>query len=435
MADDDYDFDIFPFKVKSVLDEGDTAYSYFGFHANINKPIKITEGGDIHVYQNYSPWPVNITVKLDDQIQEGNIKIGDTIHYWIFLRDFTKEEQIVGNLQFTVTKFIDDETGCILSRSEVRGQKYICKNSLIFSEEFSQTNVSELTQWDKLIQLVGEPDYPFNMYLSDKTVSVENGSLVITPILTESIIPTLYQPLDLSDRCTSQIESECKREVTMLNPVTTGKITTKRTFSFKYGRVEVRAKLPQGKWILPEINLEPSDHTYGMNNYESGLIRIAFTFNSGLSTDRMFIRGGPVFRANQLFNNHTVLMSKLDGNWDEDFHNYTLIWTPERFIFYADGECVGEAGYIHSFAEDLMNEITHASKWLNGTKMAPFDQMFHVTLGLRVVGDSDFYSEDTQQNLVNCLEEMNYFWNSKDKWYPTWTDSAMKIDYVRVYAL
>lgn len=56
-------------------------------------------------------------------------------------------------------------------------------------------------------------------------------------------------------RCTGQIGGDqCKREASgadILPPVATGKITTKNKFSFKFGRVEVKAKMPAGSWLIP----------------------------------------------------------------------------------------------------------------------------------------------------------------------------------------
>lgn len=36
-----------------------------------------------------------------------------------------------------------------------------------------------------------------------------------------------------------------------LSPVRSGKVRTPDTFAFKFGRVEVRAKLPTGDWLWP----------------------------------------------------------------------------------------------------------------------------------------------------------------------------------------
>lgn len=37
----------------------------------------------------------------------------------------------------------------------------------------------------------------------------------------------------------------------ILPPVITGKITTRNHFNFKFGKIEVRTKLPGGSWLIP----------------------------------------------------------------------------------------------------------------------------------------------------------------------------------------
>lgn len=47
---------------------------------------------------------------------------------------------------------------------------------------------------------------------------------------------------------------ECSREASgaqILPPIITSKITTKKRFAFKYGRIEVRARMPLGDWLIP----------------------------------------------------------------------------------------------------------------------------------------------------------------------------------------
>jgi beta-glucanase (GH16 family) len=53
--------------------------------------------------------------------------------------------------------------------------------------------------------------------------------------------------LDLGDECTDSSNYGCSRDSVhgnYLNPITSAKLTTKDSFSFKYGRVEISAKLP-----------------------------------------------------------------------------------------------------------------------------------------------------------------------------------------------
>lgn len=110
-------------------------------------------------------------------------------------------------------------------------------------------------------------------------------------------------------------EQECQRKAEfarILPPVVSTKLTTKKTFSFKYGKVEIRAKLPKGDWMFPrktisafiiqflmtnrlrfrfvndfsELLLEPVDNSYyGVTGYANGQIRVAFIRgNSQLDT-------------------------------------------------------------------------------------------------------------------------------------------------------
>ena len=71
----------------------------------------------------------------------------------------------------------------------------------------------------------------------------------------------------LADQCTGNNWYGCERTAgaggNVLNPIQSAKITTQESFSFKYGRVEVRAKLPQGDWLWPAIWLLPRRNSYG----------------------------------------------------------------------------------------------------------------------------------------------------------------------------
>ena len=37
----------------------------------------------------------------------------------------------------------------------------------------------------------------------------------------------------------------------IVNPIQSARLTTKKSFSFTYGTIEVRAKMPRGDWIWP----------------------------------------------------------------------------------------------------------------------------------------------------------------------------------------
>jgi beta-glucanase (GH16 family) len=69
-----------------------------------------------------------------------------------------------------------------------------------------------------------------------------------------------------ADLCTSEQFYGCTRTaggVNIINPVTSARVRTAESFSFKYGRVEVKAKIPKGDWLWPAIWLLPQRNEYG----------------------------------------------------------------------------------------------------------------------------------------------------------------------------
>lgn len=58
-----------------------------------------------------------------------------------------------------------------------------------------------------------------------------------------------------------------------------------------------------------------------------------------------------------------------------------------------------------------------------------------MALGLRVGGVNDFADDSIKPWRNRNSKALLNFWNAKDIWYPTWSDAALKVDYVRVYAL
>lgn len=68
------------------------------------------------------------------------------------------------------------------------------------------------------------------------------------------------------NRCTGEFGSEeCNSIIQILPPVISGKVHSATSFSFKYGRVEVIAKVPKGDWIYPGNEIAQNS-VLGINN-------------------------------------------------------------------------------------------------------------------------------------------------------------------------
>jgi beta-glucanase (GH16 family) len=94
-------------------------------------------------------------------------------------------------------------------------------------------------------------NWEFQIYDNDTTnCHVQDGYLYLTPTFTEDkygpgFIET--QELDLGAACTNDKNFGCKRSGgngNIINPIISARISTDSKFSFKYGLVEVRAKIP-----------------------------------------------------------------------------------------------------------------------------------------------------------------------------------------------
>jgi beta-glucanase (GH16 family) len=100
---------------------------------------------------------------------------------------------------------------------------------------------------------------------------VKNGQLHILPTLTSDVIGAAAvldgHTFNLTD-CTSANYTVCSvvsnaSTGAVVPPVMSARLSTKGSASIKYGRVEVRAKIPRGDWIWPSIRMLPTDNVYG----------------------------------------------------------------------------------------------------------------------------------------------------------------------------
>jgi len=161
--------------------------------------------------------------------------------------------------------------------SAVHGQttvngKPAAPGALIFEEEF---NKLDHTIWQHEKTLSGGGNWEFQVYDNSRINSyVKNSTLYLFPTLTEDRYGAGFvtkDTLDLNggspaDECTNPAFYGCSRTGNPgnpVNPTASARIRTLNSFSFKYGRVEVRAKMPTGDWLWPAIWLLPRHNQYG----------------------------------------------------------------------------------------------------------------------------------------------------------------------------
>lgn len=117
---------------------------------------------------------------------------------------------------------------------------------------------------------------------------------------------------------------------TFVPPIGCGQISTAERFFFTYGRIEIRARLPDADWMFPQLWLQPLDaDTYGAADYASGLMRVAH------ATPGEHLSGGVLLGADSPFRllATCVARGRRPGDvmrWEGAFHVYTLEWRPGK---------------------------------------------------------------------------------------------------------
>ncbi|XP_075232855.1 beta-1,3-glucan-binding protein-like isoform X2 [Lycorma delicatula] len=209
--------------------------------------------------------------------------------------------------------------------------KTTCIGKTLFEDNF---NEFDNQKWRNTIKISSQEDEEFVVYTNKKeNFYFSDGKLYIRPTLMNDSAVTSGS-LNLKN-CTGYYGSaECKRTAESYNilpPVFSAQITSK--MSFKYGIIEIRAKLPQGDWIIPQIYLEPKNKEYGPIFNSGRMVIIKNNGNKQLTTDSgedissKKLKAGIVMGVDYNIKNDFSTQS-VPNYWQNDFHNFTLIWKP-----------------------------------------------------------------------------------------------------------
>ena len=173
---------------------------------------------------------------------------------------------------------------------------------------------------------------------------------------------------------------------------TSARLNTKGAGDWRYGRFEIRAKLPEGQGIWPAIWMLPSDEVYG-GWAASGEIDIVELV--GNAPDR--VHGTLHYGGEWPMNTYTGDSYRLPGDerFSDSFHVFTLIWEEGAFHWFVDGEHYQTQRYWRTQGHEFP---------------APFDQRFHILLNVAVGGNWPGPPDETTE-------------------FP----QEMVVDYVRVY--
>jgi len=256
--------------------------------------------------------------------------------------------------------------GLLVLQKTIAGQSSF--SNLVWSDEFNYQGLPDSLKWsyDKGKGCPdncgwGNNELQFYTWNRKENARVEDGSLVI----------------------------ETRKENFEGAGYTAARLVSKNKGDWKYGRFEIRAKLPAGKGMWPAIWMLPTKWVYG-GWPESGEIDIME--NVGYYPDSIF---GTVHTGayNGALGTQKV-KSIVTKNMSTSFHIYGMEWTADTIAFFVDGKKYNV----------FKNDHTGSATW-------PFDQEFHLLFNIAVGGN----------------------WGGKYGVDDTIFPQQLVIDYVRVY--
>ncbi|MDO6762788.1 glycoside hydrolase family 16 protein [Agarivorans sp. 1_MG-2023] len=216
---------------------------------------------------------------------------------------------------------------------------------------------------------------------------------------------------------TSQPDGD--KRITKTLPYTSAKLHSKGKGDWRYGRIEVRARLPQGQGIFPAISMLPSDAKYGKWP-ASGEINIVEAVNLKATSDA---EGAKPKQAETRVYGHLQYGRALPENLRsgtayelprslnpaDGFHTYAIEWEEGEIRWYVDN-----VHYATQRQNQWYSQYRDNGGLVNAEGAAPFDHAFHLVLDLAVGGP---WAENANDTGVD------------NKVFP----QALAIDYVRVY--
>jgi beta-glucanase (GH16 family) len=235
--------------------------------------------------------------------------------------------------------------------------------NLVWSDEFEGSTI-DTTKWSFERNCTGGgnnelqcyTDRADNAYLADGSLHIVAKKEIFKGQAKNDDDPA-YSPTDTS----------------VTRDYTSARLRTKNKGDWKYGRMDIRAKLPQGQGIWPAIWMLPTEWKYGGWPL-SGEIDIMEAINSNTGTNGSKVYGtlhyGDLYPNNKNEGTSTTPSTNI---WD-NFHNYTVEWQRGEIRFYVDN--------IHYATQTKKGWYTKGST-VDG---APFDQLFHMILNIAVGG-------------------------------------------------
>jgi beta-glucanase (GH16 family) len=242
--------------------------------------------------------------------------------------------------------------------------------AMVWSDEFEGGSIDR-TKWGFDADCWGGGNDEHQCYTkSARNAGIEDGKLVIIARNERTTGPAL--PAHLR-RNSATPDAEVARAFS------SARLTTRGKASWRFGKIEVRARLPQGQGTWPAIWMLPEKNRYGPWA-ASGEIDILEAVNLGVPCTKCpdgrenTILGTLHFGGKLPDNRQKGVEVPFPEVLDGQFHTYAIEWYADRMTWHVDGR---------TYATRNAGEWSTTGSAAPG---APFDQPFHLILNLAIGG-------------------------------------------------
>lgn len=349
------------------------------------------------------------------------------------------------------------------------------KYCLAFQDDFQGDSIDH-TIWNHEVQTGGWGTGEFE-WTTDSTNNsfVKDGKLFIVPTLTsdalgeEAIINGYSLNLTAMNTCTSSNKSDiyCAAQSNsstgmILPPVQSARLTTRLSGKgIRFGKIEVKAKMPTGDWLWPAVWMMPTREIYGpwpasgeIDIFEGKGNKAEYRHDRTSNTMSSTLHWGPIADLDQYLRSHGTL-TLLRQFWNSKSRTFGMTWDENGIVTWQKSRAFEVMNFqfprkglwsIGDFPTTLSNGSFLNNPWTlsassNVTNAAPFDQDFYLILSV-AVGSTNSYFQDADSTKGKpwsdaAINPMRDFWLAKNQWLPTWPlnveDRAMVIESVKVW--
>ena len=205
--------------------------------------------------------------------------------------------------------------------------------ALVWEDNFNGTSLNK-KKWDLIPHMAEQPD--LELRYDDTAVKVNDGNVMLTSGRVEEVDDKYY---------------------------TNASLTTSKTMAFKYGYVEMRAKVPFGKPAFPSFWMKSAEIC---NSTEFGEIDIFECFANDTEIESAIHKWGESHISSDA--GKYSFPSKIAA---ENWHTYGLLWVPGQLKFLVDGavfgtiDTTGKEYYVDDYYYLIINNYLYTKSGIS----------------------------------------------------------------------